>query len=972
MKTVNLVGCSCSKTLFSYAPLKSSFSINQCGFQSNLWNMFDEPLNIPTEIIDKLNLSEFKKKMVQYELNKTALKDFEENPADFFVIDLMAISFPLYKVEYNGKTTYTQNKNIINTVLPALKFNSSIENLTYTEIPFDNFPSKKIEEGLSNFCDWLFRHYSPEKVVLYIPKLATQYMLTSDNTIYPYTKEEIKMFNVMDIIVRKTTDYLIKTLEDALVFEYSGKVLAYNKNNYNNPPAPFKYTNDDYLHQSRELYTVITGCNPEVLKHRVRKSHLDDFDEPYNQKIALDDFEDNTTVTPSSPKTVNLVGSICSYNLFNFEPLKASLKLNIWAENITLWTLFSPGLDISSNIINKLNISDEYQKIINYELNKTFIHNLENSHSDYFMLDLLSISFPLFKIYYKGRITYSQNITLCTKILPLLAQSLPEDDFEYSEMPQYRFPAEDVEEGLTLLGDWLLDNYFPEKIIVYSPKRATKYMYADDEYIFPYSQEDILSNELLDEIVSRCSNYLHSKLKHGVSFTYDEELLACSNEIIEDTIPNPLDYWKDEYICQSRALYNLLNNNESDSPSVTKKYLKTHLDDFDVYIADDNTLSDYFGQNTQTSFSIKKKDNVSSKKRIKTINILGCSCSQKLFNYEPLKSAFKIKKCGFQINPWACFQDSLNISDDIINLLNVSDFKKTMFKYEINKTWVNELENCATDYLMIDLMLLSFSLSKLTINGKSTYTHNKNIVQNVIPQLEKISELGTVSHTQIEFWDFPSQEIEDGLSVFCEWIKKLYPPENIIVYLPKRAKKYMLSSDEIIHQYTQDEQNTYTILDEIVKRCTAFVISKLGRIVFYESNDDLLAYNKKNAYQKPYPFKYSEDDYRHQAKNLYEILCEHDSEILEIKSLQNHLDDFDDAESKCEKINHINKDSNNDINVAKQSKEDSVNIDHYDDIFSDNEKGASINISHRSTIQRVIVIFLLIITLLIAMSSFFK
>lgn len=644
--------------------------------------------------------------------------------------------------------------------------------------------------------------------------------------------------------------------------------------------------------------------------------------------------------------TINLIGSEISKELLSYPSLDSNIQLNSCVLNVTPWALFEDALNIPDEVINKLDCSEKEKQYVRYELNKTVLKEFEENNSDYFLIDLLSFSSPLYKIIYKNRMTYSQSEIINSKVLPLLANTLPSEDFKYSEVPQFRFPAEDVEEGLTALSKWLLENNEAQNIIVYCPKRATRYIRNDDDNIYTLSNDAHDTNKILDEVVFKSSQYLLSKIENGQLFMYERDLTAYASDI-NDFFSDSFNYINSDYIKLSHEFNELIDK----SHNIKKEYIKTNLDGINVFLEDDGSLQNILGDNSPKSFSIKKSNKLPFKKRIKKISILGSGCSRNLFNYEPLKSAFKVVKYGNQLNPWGLFDESLDLSDEIINQLDISDFKKKMVGYELNKTAVYEYEKTKSDYFMIDLMSISFSLYKITINNKTTYTHNRNIGSKVLPQLEALSKFDNISCSRLEFWHFPSQMIEDGIEAFCNWLKDLYPPEKIIVYLPKRAEKYISSSDGLIHSYSQSDQDVYTVLDEIVKRSTAYIISRLGHVLFYECPDDLIAYNENLQFEKPYPYKYTESIYKSQANDLFNLIRKIDNELITLDDIKKATSDNNNSDSELiANANSLIDELNNDKDIV----------------------GSSVNISQRTTTQRIIIIILLIIVILIAISSFFK
>lgn len=323
---------------------------------------------------------------------------------------------------------------------------------------------------------------------------------------------------------------------------------------------------------------------------------------------------------------------------------------------------------------------------------------------------------------------------------------------------------------------------------------------------------------------------------------------------------------------------------------------------------------------------------------MKTINLIGSSCSKNLFDYEPLKSNIKLKKCGHELSIWSLSDSSLGLSVSDIEKVDATPFYRKMLNYDLNNYALKDFEDNKSDFFMIDLMALSFAMYKVTYKGLTTYTQNKKIGSKLLPEMIKMPEFEGLSYEQVPFKELPAEDIVKGFDKFCNWLLKNYSSNQILIYLPKRAKKYMLASDESIHSYSDEALYADEILDVIIKNFTDYIKSKLGDVLFFEDEDDLLAFDKNRKDEIPSSYRYYPDDYSRQAKNIYNILVS--------------------KQGDTQKAN----DKSTDI---KQSEIKPIND--YSDIH-----GNSVNISRRTTTQRTVIIVMLLIMLVVAIMSFLK
>jgi len=257
MKSISILGSFCSRNIFNYSPIKDEYRIYNILSPNSIWTCYENSLNIPFSDIQKIDVPEFTQKMIDYELNKNVLKRFENRNTDYFMIDLMALSFPVYKISFNGVTTYTQNINIGTIILPKMKKMDEFKNLSYQKISIFDIPEDRIKNHLDSFCYWLIYKQAVDRIVLYYPTRATDYVTATDNTIKEYSSEEVAKSIRYNELLKKYTEFLKLRLGDIIYYEYPKEILAYDKNCINRVPACYHYTDNIYNNISQELLTLL-------------------------------------------------------------------------------------------------------------------------------------------------------------------------------------------------------------------------------------------------------------------------------------------------------------------------------------------------------------------------------------------------------------------------------------------------------------------------------------------------------------------------------------------------------------------------------------------------------------------------------------------------------------------------------------------------------------------------------------------
>lgn len=294
---------------------------------------------------------------------------------------------------------------------------------------------------------------------------------------------------------------------------------------------------------------------------------------------------------------------------------------------------------------------------------------------------------------------------------------------------------------------------------------------------------------------------------------------------------------------------------------------------------------------------------------MKTVSIIGSICSKALFECAPLKDEFDIKYYAYQNNIWSWFDESLNLSEDAIDKLEIDASSKEIIHSELNRNAQNELKAANSDYLMIDLLALSLPLYEISYKNRTTYVQNTTISESVLEQMSALPELANLSFSELDITSIPESEIKSGLSSFAKWILKLYPAEKIILLCPKYSLKYMLPSEHSEISYSDSDTSKFRSLNDSIKQFTEYMRSCLGNVIYYEYDDnEMAANNDSNDDVLPTPYILSREAYGIHAKQLSALILRRESPVEELPVTEetDSVKKNDSSVSTAKKNRHFN------------------------------------------------------------------
>lgn len=271
-KTVNAFGCCCTRNIFNYKPINDFLSVNKYAFQIAVWACFEESLNIPEEDIEKIPERPFTKRMIHYDINKCALQEFEKSEADYFMIDLQTMSFPVYEVSYQGKKTYIQN-HLGASFLPKMVEMKEFEGLSFERMNIGDVPQDIVFRGLRKFAEWVLQKYDPKKVILYLPRRARRFV-TNEGIYRKYDEETLHSQLYLDCEVVKYTDYLKTIMPGINYYEYDGELLGYDENYGRKQPPALHYAEYNFMEQGTDILKMLSIDNDQNIAENINVTYI--------------------------------------------------------------------------------------------------------------------------------------------------------------------------------------------------------------------------------------------------------------------------------------------------------------------------------------------------------------------------------------------------------------------------------------------------------------------------------------------------------------------------------------------------------------------------------------------------------------------------------------------------------------------------------------------------------------------------
>ena len=177
-KHISIIGTCMSRNLFNVEPFCRVFDIDNYIFQISPWTLCYEGLSVDSKVFLSMQIPEFTKRMYEYDINKTVLKEIENKKSEYLFIDLHSIIGSIYKFYYDDKVTYCQSSFDENTEKLKNELYQHLQNFSFEKFSISNFDKTLIVEGLKKFSIWVTKNFKQENTIIYVPEKADRYFST--------------------------------------------------------------------------------------------------------------------------------------------------------------------------------------------------------------------------------------------------------------------------------------------------------------------------------------------------------------------------------------------------------------------------------------------------------------------------------------------------------------------------------------------------------------------------------------------------------------------------------------------------------------------------------------------------------------------------------------------------------------------------------------------------------------------------
>lgn len=256
--------------------------------------------------------------------------------------------------------------------------------------------------------------------------------------------------------------------------------------------------------------------------------------------------------------SVNIVGSCCSRNLFNYPHLSAMYDVKEYVFQVAIWEMFQESLDIDIEIIRKIAPNNFQARLLDYGLNKTLERALINKKSDYLLIDTQCFVSPVYKVTYQGKECFIQHFRgelLLDKLKNELGKS-----FYYEKLTIDDIDQERIEKGLERFGDLIKSIYSSKEIILYCPI-FVDYRLDENYKVVKLSDSVVSLNKKRNEIINRYYDIIKRQFPEARQLNFLESSIADDYDHIKATYSTH--YSNMTYIKQGYSFIEMLNHNNN-------------------------------------------------------------------------------------------------------------------------------------------------------------------------------------------------------------------------------------------------------------------------------------------------------------------------------------------------------------------------------------------------------------------------
>lgn len=189
--------------------------------------------------LEEINLkSNFQKRQIYYDFNKTAFQMIKENVSDFLFLDLVDERFSLVNI---GNSYVTRSSTLLESgVVPEDV--SGVDKVEYVdEYGHNSYQVEGIDIRvyLDRFCNKILESYKSERIILHVVRGAEYYCDVNGN-IQKFEPNVLGYFKRLNRMWSFMYDYLYKKMTDCIYIDISSGYLADEKHVWGLSPIHFQ------------------------------------------------------------------------------------------------------------------------------------------------------------------------------------------------------------------------------------------------------------------------------------------------------------------------------------------------------------------------------------------------------------------------------------------------------------------------------------------------------------------------------------------------------------------------------------------------------------------------------------------------------------------------------------------------------------------------------------------------------------
>ena len=261
-------------------------------------------------------------------------------------------------------------------------------------------------------------------------------------------------------------------------------------------------------------------------------------------------------------KHISIIGSCLSRHMFNCSPLADIFDVDKYAYQVCPWDIFSEGIDVKPDHIQSYYSEKFTARMLWYDLNKVTASEIENTNSEYLMIDLyIAVAAPIKRIEYKGKTVYSQcSYDRFAPFMKFISGKEEYSTLKVTDIQTYDFDQTIIFKGYDRLIEWATKRFDNGKIIINIPSLSKKYFDLDNR-IVEYDESLILKGMKLQETIKKHSMYLYERIPGAILLDLSDNQTIAQCGIYDnpsEPIPTTWHYTDEDYCNQANKLKGLL------------------------------------------------------------------------------------------------------------------------------------------------------------------------------------------------------------------------------------------------------------------------------------------------------------------------------------------------------------------------------------------------------------------------------